>query len=98
MIKFGTNPILLTSPARTYKDLESTRHLIVLIPAHMDFNAAAQRIWALAQAGGMQIRLLGLSKDAAEGSRLRRSLITMASLLQDGRTCAEATVEAGTNW
>jgi hypothetical protein len=98
MIKFGTSPVPLTYSADSDETLESGRRLIVLVPAHIDFNAATQRIWALAQSSGMQIQLLGLSKDATEESGLRRQLVTMASLMQDGRICAEAKVEAGTNW
>jgi hypothetical protein len=98
MIKFGTSPVPLTYSADSDKALESDRRLIVLVPAQIDFNAATQRIWALAQNSRMQIQLLGLSKDATEESRLRRQLVTMASLMQDGRICADAKVDVGTNW
>jgi hypothetical protein len=98
MIKFGTSPVPLTHSADSHNHLESTGRLVVLVPAQIDFNVATQRIWALAQTSGMQIQLLGLSKDALEESRLRRELITMASLLRNGKICAEAQVVIGTNW
>ncbi|HEX2997577.1 MAG TPA: hypothetical protein VHP14_22330 [Anaerolineales bacterium] len=69
MIKVDTNPLPLTYPTDSQKDLESGHHLIVLVPANIDFNNAAQRIWTLAQTGGMQIRLIGLCKDMIGGSK-----------------------------
>jgi hypothetical protein len=98
MIKIDTSPMPLTYSTNSQKDLEPPRRLIVLVPANIDFSTATQRIWALAHASGMNIQLLGLSKDRTEESGLRRGLITMASLLQDGRICTEAKVDIGTNW
>ncbi|HMB23582.1 MAG: hypothetical protein ACM33V_05095 [Chloroflexota bacterium] len=98
MIKVDTNPLPLTYPTNSQKGLESGHHLIVLVPANIDFNNAAQRIWTLAQTGGMQIRLIGLCKDMIGEAKLRRELIAAAARLQDGRTCAEVKVVAGSNW
>jgi hypothetical protein len=98
MIKFDTSPVCLTSPTKSHKDLESANRLVVLVPMDIDYSAATRRIWELANATGMNIHLLGLCKDALEESGLRRELITMASLLQDGKIAAEAKVESGTNW
>jgi hypothetical protein len=88
----------VTYPAISQKDLAAAHRLIVLLPANTDFSAATQRVWELARSTGMHIQLLGLCEDPAEAPRLRRELITMASLLQGERICAEANVEAGTNW
>lgn len=98
MIKVDTNPLPLTYPTNSQKELEADRHLIVLVPANTDFNRAAGRIWTLAETSGMQIRLVGLCKDRMEEAKLRRELIAAASLLQDGRTYAEVKVVVGTNW
>lgn len=77
---------------------ESARRLIVLVPTGIDYSAATRRIRELTNSTGMNIRLLGLCKDAAEESDLRRELITMASLLQDGKTVVETKVDVGANW
>lgn len=97
-INFDTNPVSLTSPSDAHADLGSGHRLIVLIPTHLDVSTASQRIWELAQTTGMHIQLLGLCAEAAEESRLRRELITLASLLEDGKRCVTAKIEMAPNW
>ena len=97
-MKLDMNPISLAYPNDSYKDIDSARHLIVLIPAGANYAAMTRRIWDLAQATSTQIRFLGLCKDAAEELSLRRGLVTMTSLLQDGNVSTELKVELGTNW
>jgi hypothetical protein len=72
--------------------------LIVLVPPASDYAAATQRVWELAISLGARVQLLGLCKDAEQELALRRQLVTMASLLQDGRVSTELKVESGTNW
>jgi hypothetical protein len=79
-------------------NLEAARRLIVLIPADSDYNAVTHRVWELANTTGTHIQLLSLCKDAAQEPSLRRGLVTMAALVQDGKISAEAKVEIGTNW
>jgi hypothetical protein len=76
----------------------SVRHLIVLVPTDSDYTAATRRIWKLANTLGAQVQFLGLCKDAAQEPGLRRGLITMKSLLQDGKVFAGLKIEFGTNW
>lgn len=97
-IKFGANPVSVTYPTTSHEAVEPTRRLIALIPANIDFSAATQRIWGLAHTTGMHVQLVGLCKDTVEESRLRRELITMASLLKNSKISAETKVEPGTNW
>jgi hypothetical protein len=98
MIKLDSNPTSLTYPSNSQNDWKSAHRLIVLVPANMDFSAAAARIWKLATTKNMQIQLLGLCKDITEEARLRRELITLASLLENGKLCVETKVEVGMNW
>lgn len=98
MIKSGTNPVSLTYPIDSDKDSECVRRLIVLVPADIDFSAATQQIWRLANATGRPIQLFGLCKETIEESRLRRGLISMSSLLQNGKIPVEVKVEVGTDW
>jgi hypothetical protein len=94
-----TQPVVSTFPPIPIDTIPGTvRHLIVLVPADTDTSAATQQIWKLADATGRNVQLLSLCNEAAEEPALRRRLITMASLLQDGGTCAQANVAHGTNW
>jgi hypothetical protein len=78
--------------------LETERRLIVLLPTDIDYNAATRQIWELTNATGMHVQLLGLCEDRDQEPALRRTLVGMASLLQDSKICAEAKVDIGTNW
>lgn len=78
--------------------LGTDRRLVVLLPPDIDYSAVTRQIWELAHTSGMQIQLLGLCEDRAEEPALRRALVGMASLLEDGKICAEAKVDIGTNW
>ena len=68
------------------------------MPPDSDYNSATHRIWELANAAEAQIQFLGLCKDAAQEPRLRRDLIAMSALVQDGRISTEVKIEFGTNW
>jgi len=78
--------------------LEHARRLIVLVPDDSDHSEMTRRIWELANATGTRVQFLGVCKDAAQEPSLRRGLVTMAALVQDGRVSTEAKVEIGTNW
>ena len=83
----------------SYTELAPARRLIVLVPdADLDYAAATRRVWNLAGEMESHILFIGLCKDAAEEPRLRRQLITMTAMVQDGNTSAEAIVETGTDW
>jgi hypothetical protein len=79
-------------------DLKPAGRLIVLIPPDADYALATKRIWKLAMTTGMPIQFIGLCKDLAQEPGVRRELVTMAALIRDGRVCAEAKVEIGTDW
>jgi hypothetical protein len=85
-------------PVPVNTTLKTERRLIVLLPADLDYSAATRQIWELTNATGMHVQLLGLCEDRAQEPALRRTLVGMASLLQDSKICAEAKVEIGTNW
>jgi hypothetical protein len=100
MHKIDAQPHLPTfvSDSAPHADGRSARRLIVLLPAESDTGAITHRLWELANTAGIQILLLSLCKDAAQEPSLRRRLITMVSLLQDGKVSAEVKVDVGTNW
>jgi hypothetical protein len=98
MIKLGPSSTPLAYNPKPNMDLGRPSRLLVLVPPNVDYSTTTRQIWKLAQAMVMHVRLLGLCEDAAEEPGLRRGLVTMASLLQDGRISVEAKVEIGTNW
>lgn len=98
MNKLGLNPTQLIYAVNPEMNSGCVPHLIVLVPTDIDYSVATRQIWKLAHATNMNVRFLGLCKDRAEESALHRELITMASLLQDGKIAAEVKVYLGTNW
>jgi len=86
------SPVPLTGPA-------FARRLIVLIPdAESDYTPIVHRIWELGNALGCCVQFLGLCKDAAEELSLRRQLVTISALAQNGNVPAEIRIESGTDW
>ena len=77
---------------------ETVSRLIVLVSSGIDYSVATRRIWELANASGAHVQLLSLYKDSAQEPALRRKLVPMASLLQDGKVSADLKLELGTNW
>ena len=98
MNKLDPNPIAQTYVVQPAAHTACAHRLIVLVSPDIDSSAAAPRIWELAHAAGMDILLLSFCKNAAEEPGLRRGLVTMASLLQNGKTTVEAKVDIGKNW
>src|SRR5919106_1202120 len=86
------------SPA-SYSDIELAHRLIVLVPdGDLDYAAATRRVWKLANDSGADIQFISLYKDISRESSLRRQLVTMTAMIQDGNVEAEAKVEFGNNW
>ena len=76
----------------------SFHRLLVLIPDDSEYGSAIRRVWEVANASGARILLLSLCKDPAKEPGLRRRLVQMAYLLQDGNVSAEWKVDSGSNW
>lgn len=94
-----SDPPKLTLPPASLSDSEPVRRLLVLIPdVEFDPTPVLQRIWEMAHAAGARVQFLGLCKDAMQEPSLRRKLIALSALIQDGRISAEGKVEIGTNW
>ena len=99
MNKLDLHPTSLTYAAHPPANLESVRRFVVLVPKDMEYSAATRRIWELANASGVHyVQLLGLCKNAAEEPGLRRGLVAMTLLLQDGRIFVETNIDIGTSW
>jgi hypothetical protein len=96
-------PAIVSEPSTLHsvsvdRGLQTASRLLVLVPADSDHTAMMHQVWKLAQETGMHVQFLSLCKDLAQEPALRRALITMSALIQDGRVCAEVNVEIGTSW
>lgn len=98
MIKLDTNPIPVTYPTDSFTAPEPVRRLVVLVPTEANYAAVTHRVWELANTLGGQILFLSLCEDEAQESSIRRQLITMSAMIQDGRVYADTRVEFGSNW
>jgi hypothetical protein len=99
MTKIDTIPSSLTPAPTALSGLEPAPRLIVLVPdLEADTLPALHRIWELANARHAHVLLLSLCTDSAQEPSLRRSLIHMAAMVQDGHVLAEVKVEMESSW
>jgi hypothetical protein len=78
---------------------EADRRLIVLFPAtETDTPSLSNRIWEIARSLQLNVLLVSLSNDFDEEAKLRRKLITMASIIKDTDVSTEIMIEHGNDW
>lgn len=83
----------------SHSDIVPAHRLIVLVPdADLDYAATTRRVWELANELGAHIQFIGLCKDVVQESSLRRQLVTMTAMVQDGNTSAKVKIEFGNDW
>lgn len=83
----------------SYSDIELAHRLIILVPdSDLDYAAATRRVWKLANDLGADILFISLYTEISRESSLRRQLVMMTAMIQDGIVEAEAKVEFGNNW
>jgi hypothetical protein len=93
-----SSPVLRLSSA-SHPDLRPVRRLIVLVPESLAESAiVAGKLWGLAKAHEGSVQLIGLCKDVALESSLRRQLIFLSSMISDGFVSVESKIEFGGNW
>lgn len=106
MNKLTESPaVLYLSNTKSYKDdaalsaSEEQPRLIVLVPdSEGDLVSAARKIWGLANALGRRVQFIALCKDIDYEPRLRRHLVTLASMVRDDLVIVETKLEFGKNW
>lgn len=99
MTKIALSPMVMTLPSGPLPELKSVRRLIVLVPPlEVDLSAVTRRLWELANATGKHFLLVGLYRDAMEEPSLRRELVTMSAMVNDGKMTAEIEVVFGRDW
>src|SRR5688572_9915254 len=99
MDKIDSVPPSLTFSPTAVSGSESVRRLIILVPdLEWDYIPVIHRIWELANAQHARVLLLSLCTDSKQELSLRRALVILCAMLQDGRIRVETNVEIGTNW
>lgn len=110
MNKLHTNPPAMTFPVTSSSDPSALssiagRHpdpagrlIVLLTKPEVNILLAARRVWELASALGCHVQFLGLCRDAAQEPSLRRQLIAISAMVQDGYLFTDVKVEHGKNW
>lgn len=99
MNKLDVSPPTLTVSPASFSDPQPVRRLIVLVPeSEVDSALAVRKIWELANALESRVQFLGLSKDAANESALRRQLVTLSAMVRDENIQVDSKIESGMNW
>jgi hypothetical protein len=99
MTEIDSIPPSLASSTTSLSGPKAARRLVVLVPdLEWSFIPAIHRIWELADTQHPRVLLISLCKDPSEELSLRRALIILCAMLQDGRIPVETNVEIGTNW
>lgn len=99
MTEIDSIPPSLTSSTTSLSGQKAARRFVVLVPdLEWGFIPAIHRIWELADRQHSRVLLISLCKDPSQELSLRRALILLCAMLQDGRIPVETKVEHGTNW
>jgi len=99
MTEIESIPPSLTSSTNSLSGPKSAHRLIVLVPdLEWDYIPAIHRIWELADRQHSRVLFISLCKDAKQELSLRRALIILCAMLQDGKIPVETNVEIGTSW
>jgi hypothetical protein len=99
MTKLTSKNEALTLSLVADAELMPARRYLVLVPdLKADLDALMQRVWELASVTGIYVKFIGLCDDASQELSLRRSLVTMSALANDGRMPSEVEVIIGGDW
>jgi hypothetical protein len=99
MTQIDSIPPSLTSSTTSLSGPKAARRFVVLVPdLEWSFIPTIHRIWDLANSQHARVLLISLCKDPKQAPSLRRALIILCAMVQDGRIPVETNVEIGTNW
>lgn len=92
-------PIDVIQPSASSLNNPPARRLIVLVPeTNADSATVARKVWELANALESRVQFLGLSRDAANESTLRRQLVTLSAMVRDENIQVDSKIESGMTW
>lgn len=99
MNKLDENPAALTISSASFPDLRPASRLMILVPESLaDSAGTARKILGLAKTLEGEVQLIGLCKDVMSESSMRRQLIFLSAMVNDGLVSVESKVEFGNNW
>ena len=99
MTEIDSIPPSSASSSTSLSGPKSAHRLVVLVPdLEWEFIPAIHRIWELANSQHACVLLISSCKDSKQESSLRRALIILCAMLQNGRLPVETKVEIGMNW
>jgi len=99
MTHIDSIPPSLASFTASLSLLEPAQRLIVLVPdLEWDYIPAIHRIWELANFQPARVLFISLCKDPKQELSLRRALVILSAMVQDGKITVEMNVEIGMNW
>jgi len=99
MTHIDSIPPSLTSFTASLSLLEPAQRLIVLVPdLEWDYIPAIHRIWELANFQSARVMFISLCKDPKQEFSLRRALVILSAMVQDGKITVEMNVEIGMDW
>lgn len=99
MTAIDSIPPSLASSTTSLSGPKSADRLVVLMPdLEWEFIPAIHRIWELANSQQSRVLLLSLCRDSRQEPGLRRALVILCAMLQDGRIPVETSVEIAANW
>jgi hypothetical protein len=99
MTKLDSIPPSLTSFTASLSLREPAQRLIVLVPdLEWDYIPAIHRIWELAASQPARVLFISLCKDPKQELSLRRALVILSAMVQDGKIPVKTNVEIGMNW
>lgn len=79
--------------------IKSTRRLVVPIQnPEADPAAITQRLWKLAKAHSAAVKLVGLCQDTTQESYMRRTTVTMATMLNYANVTTDIEIVPGKDW
>jgi len=85
-------------PVEMQRIIPSGRLIVLVSETEMDISLLAHKVWELANSVGCHVQFLGLCRDAVQEPSLRRRLITLSAMVQDGYLFTDIKVEHGKNW
>jgi hypothetical protein len=99
MTEIDLIPPSLTSSTTSLSGPKAAHRFVVVVPdLEWEFIPAIHRIWELVNSQHARVLLINLCKDSIQEYSLRRALIMLCVMVQDGRIPVETNVEIGTNW
>ncbi|MBL0344906.1 hypothetical protein [Candidatus Villigracilis affinis] len=98
MNKLDENPTALTIVPASFPDFRPVSRLIILVPESLVDPAGAAEKYGSGKDFGHDVQLIGLCKDVMSEPSLRRQLIFLSVMVNDGLVSVESKVEFGNDW